>query len=49
MIFFKYNTLRDNGIKFFNINGFKLDDEYELEIEDLIEIKDILHFLQQKI
>jgi phosphoglucosamine mutase len=31
-----HNAYQDNGIKFFSGNGFKLPDELELEIEDLI-------------
>ena len=31
-----HNLFEDNGIKFFSENGFKLPDEYEGEIEDII-------------
>ncbi|SHI91349.1 phosphoglucosamine mutase [Malonomonas rubra DSM 5091] len=31
-----HNAYQDNGIKFFSADGFKLPDELELEIEDLI-------------
>lgn len=31
-----HNLFEDNGIKFFSENGFKLPDEYEKEIEDII-------------
>lgn len=36
MISASHNPIEDNGIKFFNENGFKLTDEQELEIEDYI-------------
>jgi len=36
MISASHNPIEDNGIKFFNKNGFKLSDEQELEIEDYI-------------
>jgi len=32
-----HNAFQDNGIKFFSADGFKLPDEIELKIEDLIE------------
>ncbi len=32
-----HNPMEDNGIKFFNKDGYKLDDEIELEIEKYIE------------
>ena len=32
-----HNPVNDNGIKFFNYKGFKLRDELELEIEDIME------------
>ena len=32
-----HNPVKDNGIKFFNYKGFKLRDELELEIEDIME------------
>jgi len=31
-----HNMFEDNGIKFFSENGFKLQDEYEQEIENII-------------
>ncbi|MDQ2091687.1 phosphoglucosamine mutase [Marimonas arenosa] len=37
MISASHNPARDNGIKFFGPDGFKLSDEAELEIEKLIE------------
>ncbi|WP_091500169.1 phosphoglucosamine mutase [Amphibacillus marinus] len=37
MISASHNPVEDNGIKFFGSDGFKLSDEQELEIEDLIE------------
>ena len=36
MISASHNPYEDNGIKFFSEDGFKLPDELELEIEDLI-------------
>ena len=36
MISASHNPLEDNGIKFFNEEGFKLKDEQELKIEELI-------------
>ena len=36
MISASHNSFEDNGIKIFNKDGFKLADEVELEIEDLI-------------
>ncbi len=36
MISASHNPIEDNGIKFFNKDGFKLTDEQELEIEDYI-------------
>jgi phosphoglucosamine mutase len=38
MISASHNPVQDNGIKFFGPDGFKLSDEQELEIEDLIDI-----------
>lgn len=35
-----HNPFKDNGIKFFNKDGFKLSDELEQEIENLIDSKD---------
>ncbi|MBR1443318.1 MAG: phosphoglucosamine mutase [Firmicutes bacterium] len=32
-----HNPVKDNGIKFFNYKGFKLRDELEFEIEDIME------------
>ena len=37
MISASHNPVADNGIKFFGPDGFKLSDEQELEIEDLID------------
>jgi phosphoglucosamine mutase len=31
-----HNSYQDNGVKFFDRNGMKLSDEYELEIEELL-------------
>ncbi|MDR3156763.1 MAG: phosphoglucosamine mutase [Lactobacillales bacterium] len=42
MISASHNPACDNGIKFFGSDGFKLVDEQELEIEDLLEKKDNL-------
>lgn len=36
MISASHNPIEDNGIKFFNQNGFKLTDQEELQIEDYI-------------
>jgi phosphoglucosamine mutase len=38
-----HNPFQDNGIKFFSQDGFKLDDEIEERIENLIFSKDIDH------
>src|ERR687887_557872 len=40
-----HNPYQDNGIKFFSADGFKLPDEVEAEIEDLI-ANDKLHHLR---
>lgn len=40
MISASHNPVEDNGIKFFGSDGFKLSDETELEIEELLD-KDI--------
>lgn len=37
-----HNPFRDNGIKFFGHDGFKLDDSIELEMERLLESGDLL-------
>jgi phosphoglucosamine mutase len=37
MISASHNPVQDNGIKFFGPDGFKLSDEQELEIEDLLD------------
>ena len=37
MISASHNPAQDNGIKFFGGDGFKLDDERELEIEELLD------------
>lgn len=37
MISASHNPVEDNGIKFFGSDGFKLSDELELEIEELLE------------
>lgn len=37
VIFVFYNFVEYNGIKFFNKNGYKLDDEIELKIEEYID------------
>lgn len=37
MISASHNPAQDNGIKFFGADGFKLSDEQELEIEDLLD------------
>ncbi|MCL2577090.1 MAG: phosphoglucosamine mutase [Defluviitaleaceae bacterium] len=42
MISASHNKMADNGIKFFNNEGFKLPDDIENEIESLIEEKRIL-------
>ena len=39
MISASHNPVEDNGIKFFGSNGFKLRDEQETEIEELLEMK----------
>jgi len=41
MISASHNPFEDNGIKIFSSSGFKLPDEKELEIEDLILSKDL--------
>ncbi len=38
-----HNPFQDNGIKFFSRDGFKLDDEIEERIEELVSSKDIDH------
>ena len=38
MISASHNPVEDNGIKFFGPDGFKLSDEQELEIEELIDL-----------
>ncbi|MCH1627968.1 phosphoglucosamine mutase [Fredinandcohnia quinoae] len=38
MISASHNPVQDNGIKFFGPDGFKLSDEQEKEIEDLLEL-----------
>jgi phosphoglucosamine mutase len=40
MISASHNPVADNGIKFFGSDGFKLSDEEELEIEELIDLQD---------
>ena len=40
MISASHNPVADNGIKFFGPDGFKLSDEQELEIEELIDMAD---------
>ncbi|MDR7080379.1 phosphoglucosamine mutase [Neobacillus niacini] len=40
MISASHNPVADNGIKFFGPDGFKLSDEQELEIEELIDMTD---------
>jgi phosphoglucosamine mutase len=40
MISASHNPVADNGIKFFGPDGFKLSDEQELEIEELIDLPD---------
>ncbi|MFV0502769.1 MAG: phosphoglucosamine mutase [Lachnospirales bacterium] len=43
MISASHNPVKDNGIKFFNSNGYKLSDKIELEIEDiLLDTKEVL-------
>jgi phosphoglucosamine mutase len=42
MISASHNPVADNGIKFFGSDGFKLSDEQELEIEELLEKEDTL-------
>lgn len=41
MISASHNAFQDNGIKFFGHDGFKLDDAIELEIEQLLETREI--------
>jgi phosphoglucosamine mutase len=40
MISASHNPVADNGIKFFGPDGFKLSDEQELEIEELIDMEE---------
>ncbi|HFI0683242.1 TPA: phosphoglucosamine mutase [Streptococcus suis] len=40
MISASHNPAQDNGIKFFGADGFKLSDDQELEIEDLIDAEE---------
>ncbi|MGJ7913375.1 phosphoglucosamine mutase [Neobacillus sp. LXY-1] len=40
MISASHNPVADNGIKFFGPDGFKLSDEQELEIEELMDLPD---------
>src|SRR5690625_6409071 len=40
MISASHNPVEDNGIKFFGSNGFKLLDEQEAEIEELLDAKE---------
>lgn len=40
MILVSYNLVFDNGIKFFGSDGFKFDDDCELEIEVLFDVKE---------
>ncbi|WP_057491054.1 phosphoglucosamine mutase [Streptococcus orisasini] len=42
MISASHNPALDNGIKFFGSDGFKLDDDRELEIEELLDAEDDL-------
>lgn len=42
MISASHNPVEDNGIKFFGPDGFKLSDEQELEIEELLDKEDTL-------
>jgi len=42
MISASHNSFEDNGIKLFGVNGFKLSDEAEAEIEKLLDEKDTL-------
>ena len=44
MITASHNTYEDNGFKLFGPDGYKLSDEKELEIENLILSKDLLKF-----
>mgnify|MGYP005731166869 FL=1 len=44
MITASHNTFEDNGFKLFGPDGYKLSDEKELEIENLILSKDLLKF-----
>lgn len=43
-----HNIFSDNGIKFFNSNGFKLSDEIENEIESAIRNKKFKHLIGKK-
>jgi len=40
MISASHNPVEDNGIKFFSVDGFKLSDEQELEIETVMEMEE---------
>lgn len=42
MISASHNPVKDNGIKFFGPDGFKLSDSQELEIEELLDQEDML-------
>ena len=42
MISASHNTFEYNGIKFFNDQGFKLDDDIEDEIENLINLTSLI-------
>lgn len=42
MISASHNPVEDNGIKFFGPDGFKLTDEQEAEIEELLDQEDVL-------
>ena len=44
MITASHNTYEDNGFKLFGPDGYKLSDEKELEIENLMLSKDLLKF-----
>ncbi|MDD9330080.1 MAG: phosphoglucosamine mutase, partial [Bartonella sp.] len=46
MISASHNPFYDNGIKLFGPDGFKLSDEIEIKIEQLVE-KDLLHSLAE--